>query len=379
MNQPNTQIQRSAPNAMAKASDQKTLGDVIGQHADDIKRLAGSVMTIERLTSLAFLAVRKTPALANCTVTSIVAACLDAARLGLEPDGVQGAIIPYKGSAAFQPMYRGLIALCHRDGTIDTIEAFAAREGDTFEVVMGTSPGIVHRPNMRGTGVEKVIAYYAIAHLNGRMQFEVMLPWEIERIKARSPSASSGRSTPWDTDYDEMAKKTVLKRLMKKLPSSATVRDAVNHDNEVETERMTIEVDANAKPKGNDRLAAAASKQLSAERPVDVEEDATPFDDDVQDAPPPPKPTTLADALKQMPTTSTAAMTSFCATLEGGPVDVVALRMAVKTLVLSKRDDTTNPIDRLAEGERAPATKALKEGATADVGWCKHLVGLWLA
>lgn len=376
MNQPNTQIQRSAPNAMAKASDQKTLGDVIGQHADDIKRLAGSVMTIERLTSLAFLAVRKTPALANCTVTSIVAACLDAARLGLEPDGVQGAIIPYKGSAAFQPMYRGLIALCHRDGTIDTIEAFAAREGDTFEVVMGTSPGIVHRPNMRGTGTEKVIAYYAIAHLNGRMQFEVMLPWEIERIKARSPSASSGRSTPWDTDYDEMAKKTVLKRLMKKLPSSATVRDAVNHDNEIETERMTIDVaDAGAnKPKGNERLAAAAAKQLPAEKPADVD-DETPFDDAPAE---PPKPTTLAEALEQMPLTSAAAMGSFCSSLEGGPIDIVALRMGVKAFVLSKKDDTTSPIDRLAEAERAPAIKALKEGAAANVGWCKHLVGLWL-
>jgi hypothetical protein len=106
------------------------------------------------------------------------------------------------------------------------------------------------------------------------------------------------------------------------------------------------------------------------------QEPETPFDDDAPAEPK--KPTTLAEALKQMPLTGATAMGSFCSSLEGGPIDIVALRMAVKAFVLSKKDDKTSPIDRLAENERAPAKKALKEGAAANVGWCAHLVGLWL-
>lgn len=118
----------------------------------------------------------------------------------------------------------------------------------------------------------------------------------------------------------------------------------------------------------------AADKAKDAPKP----EPETPFDGDQAPAEPP-KPTTLAEALEQMPLTSAAAMGSFCSSLEGGPIDIVALRMGVKAFVLSKKDDTTSPIERLAEAERAPAIKALKEGANANVGWCKHLVGLWLA
>jgi hypothetical protein len=106
------------------------------------------------------------------------------------------------------------------------------------------------------------------------------------------------------------------------------------------------------------------------------QEPETPFDDDAPAEPA--KPTTLAQALEQMPLGSSAAMGSFCSSLEGSPIDMEALRMAVKAFVLSKKDDKTNPIDRLAENERAPAKKALKEGAAANVGWCAHLVGLWL-
>lgn len=128
------------------------------------------------------------------------------------------------------------------------------------------------------------------------------------------------------------------------------------------------------------RLEASTTKATppaaSKPAPEQQQEPETPFDDDAPAEPK--KPTTLAQALEQMPLGSSAAMGSFCSSLEGGPIDIVALRMAVKAFVLSKKDDKTSPIDRLAENERAPAKKALKEGAAANVGWCAHLVGLWL-
>lgn len=127
------------------------------------------------------------------------------------------------------------------------------------------------------------------------------------------------------------------------------------------------------------RLEASTTKATppaaSKPAPEQQQEPETPFDDDAPAEPA--KPQTLLEALQQMPIGGTAAMSSFCASLEGGPVDLVALRMAVKALVLSRRDDTKNPIDGLAESERGPATMALKLGAKGEVGWCVHLVGLW--
>lgn len=119
-----------------------------------------------------------------------------------------------------------------------------------------------------------------------------------------------------------------------------------------------------------------APKTKAPEKAKDApkKEPETPFDDE---AAPPVKPATVAEALEQMPLTSAAAMGSFCTSLEGGPIDVNAVRMAVKAFVLSKKDDSTSPIDRLAEAERGPAMRALQEGAKAGVGWCAHLVGLW--
>lgn len=228
--------------AMARASDQQSLARMLEGQSNRIKEISGGSVLPARLAQLAFLAVRKTPALQNCTVASVIAACLDAARLGLEPDGVQGAIIPYKGSAAFQPMYRGLIALAFREGSVDAIEARVAFAGDDFRIELGSRPLIHHMITFAADGTggfvevseseRKPICYYAVAHMRGVSTFDFMRPHEIEAIRKRAPSAS--RSSPWDTDYDEMAKKTVIKRLLKKLPASARLRDALAHDNDID-------------------------------------------------------------------------------------------------------------------------------------------------
>lgn len=250
--------------AIARASDQQALGALLTGQKQRIEQLSGGSVSPDRLAQLAFLAVRKTPALQSCTVASVLAACLDAARLGLEPDGIQGAIIPYKGAAAFQPMYRGLIELTYREGTVVAIEVRVAFAGDDFRIELGSSPRITHTPSFSVEAEDrKPIAYYAVAHMRDAVTFDFMLPHEIEVIRKRAPS--SARSSPWDTDYDEMAKKTVIKRLLKKLPSSsARLRDAQQHDNDID-----LEVDDTPKTKttatsATDKLLAAKAKQTKA-------------------------------------------------------------------------------------------------------------------
>lgn len=385
--------------AMTKASDHRTLRGVLESQQKRIAELAGKELTPERIVSLAMMATNKLPALQNCTVASIVAAVMDAARLGLEPDGVQGAIIPYKGSAQFQPMYRGLIALMHRAGMVDTIEAFTVRAADEFSVEIGTTPRIQHKPNLVAEK-SKAVAYYAVAHLNGRAQFEVMAPWEVDLIRMRSPSANSGRQTPWDTDYDEMAKKTVLKRLMKKLPSSARVRDAMQHDNDVETEAITVDVaeggptvtsTATTAPlaKGNQRL---IDKATPAKPPEPTKQDGPPLDADGFPIEEPgdfaesePEPATEAvapamsvvDVLRGCPSSSAkeiAAHRDACTPRLTSNEDVVVVLAALKARVCVLRKAEENPFPQLTAEEQPRALAGLTAAAKAGVQWCAEIV-----
>lgn len=212
----------------------RDLAELLKAKAPAMAKLAGEVLNVERLTMLALLATKKTPALAKCTADTILAAVMDAARLGLEPDGRQGAIIPFKGSAAFIPMVGGLIALAYRDPAIETIETVTVHEGDDFAYARGTSPFIRHVPNPERTGKERAIAWYCVTFIRGRAGFEIMFPADAEKARQSSPSVKGGHPSPWDTHFDEMVHKTVCKRRLKRCPSSPLLRAALDHDDEVE-------------------------------------------------------------------------------------------------------------------------------------------------
>ena len=220
-------------------------GNLVKARIGRIRELAGRELDGDRLAMLAIHASVKNPSLLRCSQESMVSAIYDAAKLGLEFDGRQGALVPFKGQVQFIPMYRGLILLAAKDPAFVAIEARVAYERDTFEVHLGTSPRIEHRPMLAERG--EPVAYYAVAHLKGGYaKFEVMLPEDIERIRKNSPGAKSGRSTPWDDHYDEMAKKTVLKRLLKTMPlQSRRLDDAINHDNAIESGDV-VEITAHA-------------------------------------------------------------------------------------------------------------------------------------
>jgi len=188
-------------------------------------------LTADRLARVALTAIRKTPRLMGCTRESLAGAIMVAAQLGLEPDGVLGHfyLIPYRngktGKDECQGMigYRGMVDLARRSGQISTIYATVVREDDAFDYQLGTEPKITHRPQMDTT--KPVTHAYAVAKLtDGSTQFDVMSKDEVESIRSRSRAKDDG---PWITDWDEMAKKTVVRRLYKMLPVSVEIHRAV--------------------------------------------------------------------------------------------------------------------------------------------------------
>jgi len=215
-----------------------TLGSIRSLLTDDkIKAqirmaLPDAGLTSDRLIRVALTQIRKNPSLLSCTQESLLGAIVQSAQLGLEPDGVTGFayLVPYGRECTLIPGYKGLMNLARRSGEIGAIEARAVFQKDLFEFEFGLKPRLYHKPNMSGDSGD-AIYYYAIAHFkDGSMpQFEVMTVEQINKIRDRSRSAKAGFS-PWKSDYDAMAKKTVIRRLLKYAPTSVQVQRAIALD-----------------------------------------------------------------------------------------------------------------------------------------------------
>jgi len=185
-------------------------------------------VTPDRFLRIALTELNSTPKLRECDSTSFLAALMTAAQLGVEPGKALGHcyILPYGKTAQFILGYRGMIDLARRSGQIVSLSAHEVYTNDFFEYEYGIDERLCHRPSMKDRG--DLVAFYAIAKLQGGgYQFEVMSVPDVDDIRKRSKAGGSG---PWVTDYIEMAKKTVIRRLFKYLPISVEMQRAITID-----------------------------------------------------------------------------------------------------------------------------------------------------
>ncbi|MHC4511458.1 MAG: recombinase RecT, partial [Planctomycetota bacterium] len=199
---------------------------------NQIAMVAPRHLTPDRIIRIAMTSIQRTPKLLDCTPESLLGSLLTCTQLGLEPDGAAGRayLVPYKTTCTLIVGYRGLMELARRSGDIKSLEARIVHENDKFEFEYGSAAGVRHVPKLADRG--KPIAAYAVAVLkDGGIQYEVMSADEINAIRDRSKAANDG---PWKTDWSEMARKTVMRRLCKYLPSSPELSQAVTLGDEAE-------------------------------------------------------------------------------------------------------------------------------------------------
>lgn len=214
-------------------ANQKTVIGLIEQMKGEIARCLPKHLTPDRMARIAMTELRKTPKLQECDPMSFIASIMQAAQLGLEP-GILGScyLIPFwnsklgKFECTFMPGYRGFLDLARRSGQIISLVARSVYENDEFSYEFGLKESITHKPCMGERG--ELVAVYAVAILkDGGHQFDVMSKAEIDAVRETSKSKDNG---PWVTHYEEMAKKTVLRRLFKWLPCSVEMQKAVSLD-----------------------------------------------------------------------------------------------------------------------------------------------------
>lgn len=224
-----------------KLTKSMSISDLIKAMGPEIKRALPSVITPERFTRMALSALNATPKLKECSQMSFLGALMNAAQLGLEPNTPLGQayLIPFKNKGKlecqFQIGYKGFIDMVYRNENIQTVQAQCVYENDEFEYELGLEPKLIHKPALTDRG-SLILVYALWKSKNGGYGFEVMSKENID-AHARKFSQSFGSSySPWKTNYEEMAKKTVIKKCLKYAPVKSDFVRATSNDETIKSE-----------------------------------------------------------------------------------------------------------------------------------------------
>lgn len=234
----------------------------------------------EKFVRTVMTAVQANPGLLQADRTSLLGAAMKCAQDGLLPDGREAAFVPFNVTrkekylpegaktpierkvsvvaVQYMPMIGGLLSKIRRSGELKSIAAHVVKAHDDFTYVLGDDERIEHSPSLEADRGPS-IAVYAIAKTkDGGIYREVMSKAEVEYVRSISHAKDDG---PWVTWWDEMARKTVLRRLSKRLPMSTDLAELFERDNAL--------YDLNARPARAALDGPTPAEQLAAERTVE--------------------------------------------------------------------------------------------------------------
>ena len=208
-----------------KENKSKTIFDVIQAGAKQFATALPKHINSDRFVRIAITTIRQNPKLAKCSQESLLGALMVSAQLGLEPGTLgQCYLIPFENKKAgtvecqFQIGYKGLIELLRRSGQLSDIYSYTVYENDEFYIEYGLSRTLVHKPNFTDRG--EIKGFYAVAILkDGAKAFEYMTKDEITKHEEKYRKGSY-KNDVWNKNFEEMAQKTVVKKLLKWLPVS---------------------------------------------------------------------------------------------------------------------------------------------------------------
>lgn len=211
----------------------------INKMQSELAKVLSSGVSAERFTRIAISTVKTNPKLLEADRTSLLSSIMTAAQVNLEVDPAIGhvALVPFwnwktsKNEVQMQVMYKGLIELIMRSGRVKKIYARCYYENEVkqgkFEVILGTEDKIRHSPILTGDPGEVAGAYAVAVMSDGEMVFDWMTKHQILKIRDRK-KGKDGKvqlNPVWNTDEEEMFKKTVVKRLGKMLPKCFELKD----------------------------------------------------------------------------------------------------------------------------------------------------------
>lgn len=229
-----------------------TVFDFMDQKKDIIAKALPNHITVDRLVGMFTIVIRSNPELMNCSQASLIGAMVQTAQLGLMPGNINHCYyVPFNnkkkdGSVVREVQfilgYRGMIELVNRSGKAAILATECVYEKDEFNYSLGLEPRLEHRPADGDRG--DVIGVYCVAKnliVNERL-FVYLTRQEINKVRSASKAGQSEYS-PWAKWFEEMCKKTAIKRMHKLLPLSIDIQKKLAAD---ETIKSRIEPDMSA-------------------------------------------------------------------------------------------------------------------------------------
>ena len=199
--------------------------------ADKFTEALPRQMDVNKFISVAKLTLNKNPKLLQADKTSLMQTFMKAAQDGLYLDGKEAAAVQYGQSVQYIPMVEGIIKVLHNSGLIKTLCAEVVYENDLFDYELGTKQHITHKPLITGDRGKPVCVYAIAVTTNQGEYYEVMNMAEIDKCRQVSKASSSPHS-PWVKWFDQMAKKTVIHRIAKRLPKNDAISSVVSVDDD---------------------------------------------------------------------------------------------------------------------------------------------------
>lgn len=207
-------------NAPNQNTPKKTETPVAIKLMESNKKLINEILPkgfdVGRLVRVISSQIRQNPKLALCDPYSMMHAVMTCAQLGLEPSKTLGRVhlIPYGREVQCIIGYQGLVELARRSGEISELYAEVVYSNDHFKYTLGLNKHLEHTPDFTGDRGEFKCAYAVAKYKDGGNHIVVMSREDIERIK----NGTKYKNAIWDSHFDEMAKKTAIRRLAKLLP-----------------------------------------------------------------------------------------------------------------------------------------------------------------
>lgn len=311
-------------NARALVAVKTAVGQLdhdLKQRLDDLTTALAGRLPPDYFASVALTQFRKNPGTLQEVAgtsqgrASFVAAVIQAGELGLPFLMGRAYLVPFRNHGVREVQlivgYQGLVDLITGPETdVTYVDAAVVHAKDYFEYQRGTGGYLRHREYQPEIDVAAPQADWVydrgpvthvwarVVYANGQDRWDVMRYAEIEVIRLRAPGAGS-KDSPWVSDYDEMAKKTVLRRLAKTQRISLQAMKVIDSEDDWEAQRgltaRQVGTDAGAAQATQSRL----SRQLQANlggRPTDEpaaegEPQQQPATDRQQQSDDPPPPT----------------------------------------------------------------------------------------
>ena len=202
--------------------------------------------TVDRFIRVVKTAVIQNNGLLEADRVSLLSSCIKCASDGLLPDGREAALVnynnkqkdgSYKKVVQYMPMTAGILKKIRNSGELASISAHVVYDKDEFDYCLGDDEHISHKPAMNNRG-KPICVYTIVKTKDNAIYREVMSYDEIEKIRKSSRNEDS---IPWTQHWSEMAKKTVIRRLAKRLPMNSDVDQVIQRDDEYSSVNYSVQ------------------------------------------------------------------------------------------------------------------------------------------